>query len=633
MNPLKLTQHLSLKTRLTMVGLIAMLLGLVPSSLLVLSYSEELSRVEREAAGLPINEAWHEILKNLQGHRIQGVESLSIRPDAGKELAATRQHTHRAIQQLTALLDGRFDHAHIEAAKALGAQLDLLGADLQASKLDVSKLLSRQLALSAQAFDAVAALNGDSGLLLDADEASYFAIIAGLQAAPRVEDALSELSSIAKAALIDDVGNVSAALTRYREHSGSMLQHLQAAQSAGGTIGAELGPRIQQALRQRKLVDDTMQAAALDVNYPLDQLARSFAGAAELQAELSIQVLATLKNELNQRRESATFKRNLLLVLIPLLLAVLGLIMLRSIRQLLGPVAQMVDITERIAGGDLSYTIPQGRKDELGRVMVALDHMQVRLRSLVTEIHGGASSIRLAAQEIAAGNHDLATRTEAAAAQLQATTSNVAHLRETSTHSSRCATEATVLAGTASNVAGDGGAVVEQVVSTMTSIHEASKRIVDITGMIDGIAFQTNILALNAAVEAARAGEQGRGFAVVAAEVRHLAGRSAEAAKEIKVLIQRSVDRVESGSRLAAQAGNSMQQIVEKVCEVTTVIQSMESQSLAQAAQAGDLSVAIRSIDQMTQQNAALVEQSAASAESLRSQAEQMDAAVQAFKL
>jgi methyl-accepting chemotaxis protein len=616
-----------------MVGLIAMLLGLVPSSLLVLGYSNELRQIEREAEGLPLNEAWHEILKTLHVHRVLSIESLSIRPDAAKELASTRQNTHKAIKQLNELLAGQFDATHAEAAKALGEHLDLLGADLQSSKLDVSKLMSRQLALSAEAFTAIAQLNGDSGLLLDADEASYFAIIAGLQAAPRVEDALSELASIAKAAAIDDVGNVAAALTRYREHSGSMLQHLQAAQKAGGSIGAALGPRVQQALLQRKLVDDTMQAAALDVNYPLDQLARSFASAAELQAELSSQVLATLKSELDQRRQAATFKRNLLLVLIPLLLGVLGLIMLRSIRQLLGPVAQMVEITERIAGGDLSYTIPQGRKDELGRVMVALDHMQVRLRSLVTEIHGGASSIRLAAHEIAAGNQDLASRTETAASHLQATTSNVTQLRENVAHSSRSATEATVLARTASDVAGHGGAVVEQVVNTMTSIHEASKRIVDITGMIDGIAFQTNILALNAAVEAARAGEQGRGFAVVAAEVRHLAGRSAEAAKEIKVLIQRSVERVESGSELAAQAGSSMQQIVGKVQEMTAVIHSMEGQSLAQAEQTGNLSEAIRSIDQMTQQNAALVEQSAASAESLRNQAEQMDAAVQAFKL
>ncbi|MCV2367621.1 methyl-accepting chemotaxis protein [Roseateles oligotrophus] len=633
MNSLKPSRQLSIRTLLSIIGMIAMLLGLLPSSLLVQQYTKELDLVERETIGLSLNEKWHEILQSLQTHRSLSVESLSIRPDAAKELADNRQSTRNAIEQLKLLLVGQLDGRHAEAAKTLAEHLELLGADLDGRKLDVAKLLNRQQALSAEAFRAIAELNGDSGLLFDADEASYFAIMAGLQAAPHVEDALSELASLAKAAAVDDVGNVSAALTRYREHSSSMLQYLQATQRLGGAIGAALGPRVQQALMQRKLVDDTMQAAALDVNYPLDQLARGFANAAQLQAELSSQVLSTLKIELTQRHQAAIFKRNLLLVLIPLLLGFLGLIMLRSIRQLLGPIAQIVDITERIAGGDLSHSIPLGRQDELGRVMVALDHMQARLRGLVTGIQGGASSIRMAAQEIAAGNQNLASRTEEAAAQLQTTSSNVTQLKQTVANSSRSATEATVLARTASDLAGNGGAVVEQVASTVISIHQASKRIADITGMIDGIAFQTNILALNAAVEAARAGEQGRGFAVVAAEVRQLAGRSAEAAKEIKLLIQSSVERVESGSQLAAQAGSSMQQIVGMVVEMTEVIHSMEEQTLAQADQTSDLSQAVLSIDRMTQQNAALVEQSAASTESLRNQAEQMDAAVQAFKL
>ena len=366
---------------------------------------------------------------------------------------------------------------------------------------------------------------------------------------------------------------------------------------------------------------------------PLDKLAASFSTAAALQAELSSRVLQSLKTELERRSKATAFKRNTLLVLLPLLLGVLSLVMLRAIRQLLIPVAQMIDVTERIAAGDLSHAVPQGRRDEMGRVLLALAHMQQRLRQLVEQIHAGAGNIRVAAQEIADGNQDLAHRTEQAAAQLQMTSSNVDQLDQVVQQSTRAAGEATALAQSTSGVASEGGAVVAEVVSTMGSIHESSKRIADITGLIDGIAFQTNILALNAAVEAARAGEQGRGFAVVAAEVRLLAGRSAEAAKEIKVLIQRSVEQVESGSLLASKAGEAMEQIVGKVHEVTGVIHSMDEQARTQAGQTTELGRAVRAIDAMTQQNAALVEQSAASAESLRGQAEAMDMTVQAFRL
>ena len=376
-----------------------------------------------------------------------------------------------------------------------------------------------------------------------------------------------------------------------------------------------------------------MQTAAQDVNYPLEQLAGGFSAAAALQSEVSARVLETLTGELARRSEAAMFKRNLLLLLIPLVLVVLGFSMLRAIRQLLGPVALIVEVTERIAAGDLSHAVPIGRQDELGRVLLGLEHMQDRLRHLVEQIHGGAGNMRIAAQEIADGNQDLAHRTENAAAQLQQTSANVDLLNQVVQQSTQAATQATALAHTASGVASQGGVVVQQVVDTIASIDEASRRIADITGLIDGIAFQTNILALNAAIEAARAGEQGRGFAVVAAEVRLLAGRSAEAAKEIKGLILHSVERVKSGTVLASRAGDAMQQIVAQVRGVSSVILAIDWQARTQAGQMSELSQSVREIDSMTQQNAALVEQSAASAESLRGQAEAMDSVVQAFRL
>lgn len=634
MNFLPITRPLSLKARLAGIGLIAMLLGVLPSTLLLQGYAKEMSRIEREAAGLPVNEAWRELSQLFQQHRQQAAESLSTRPAAAAELTATRQAAKAATQKLLAALDeARAQPRHREAAQALMQQLEIMGGDIDAARLDLAKLMAAQQALASQLFAASADFNAETGLLLEPDPANHHAILASLKAAPQVEDALSELQAIAKAAAVDDLAQVSAALTRYREHASAMQEQMQAAQRAGGAVGQALGALLPQALSQRKLVEDTMQAAARDVNYPLEQLAAGFAGAAGLQADLSQATLQTLKKELAERSSAAATKRNTLLLTLPMVLACLGWMLLRSIQQLLLPVHQMIAITERIASGDLSQDIPPAQDDELGRLLQAMTHMQLRLRQLIEQIHEGAGHIRLAAQEIADGNQDLATRTETAAAHLQQTSSSVDSLEETVQHSSSAASRASDLASNTSQVASQGSAVVAQVVQTMNSIQESSKRIADITGLIDGIAFQTNILALNAAVEAARAGEQGRGFAVVASEVRSLASRSAEAAREIKVLIQHSVERVESGSQLASDAGSSMHQILGRIGELSRMMQGMNEQSRSQAGQTTQLSQAVRAIDEMTQHNAALVEQSAAAAKSLRSRANSMDAAAQSFKL
>jgi methyl-accepting chemotaxis protein len=427
---------------------------------------------------------------------------------------------------------------------------------------------------------------------------------------------------------------MSAAHSRYREHAAQMQQSLRLALRADdAALNQRLAPLLEAARGQREQVDATLDAAARDVNYPLDQLAAHLAEAGALQARLSGQVMAALDAGLSARAERAAHRRNALLVVLPLALALMLWLMLRAIRQLLVPVRQMVEVTERIASGDLSQPVPQGRRDELGRVLAALAHMQARLRGLVERIHLDAGGIRHAAQEIAAGNQDLAQRTEEAAARLQQTASHVQGLTAAVRHSSAAAVDAEGLAGAAADVAAQGGRVVGEVVGTMHGIADASRRIADITGLIDGIAFQTNILALNAAVEAARAGEQGRGFAVVATEVRALAQRSAMAAREIKVLIAQSVERVQAGSAQAAEAGGAVSAILGKVRDMSTLIHAMAEQTRAEARQATEVGEAVQAIDAMTQQNAALVEQAAASADSLRAQAQGMDETVNAFRL
>jgi methyl-accepting chemotaxis protein len=315
-----------------------------------------------------------------------------------------------------------------------------------------------------------------------------------------------------------------------------------------------------------------------------------------------------------------------------LLLAVLvgAALLIKSIRV---PLAQANELASRIAKGDLSAVINVDRHDEFGDLMRSLATMNESLGRMVHQVRQSTDSIATASSEIAHGNNDLAQRTEQTSSNLQATASSMDQLTTAVQHSADSARQASTLAADASSVAEKGGTVVKQVVFTMEEINVSSKKIADIIGVIDGIAFQTNILALNAAVEAARAGEQGRGFAVVASEVRSLAQRSAEAAKEIKMLIGTSVDKVASGTKLVSDAGITMSDIVASVRKVADVISEITAASAEQSAGISHVNQAIGNLDQMTQQNAALVEQSAAAAESLRDQANQMAQAVAVFKV
>jgi methyl-accepting chemotaxis protein len=297
------------------------------------------------------------------------------------------------------------------------------------------------------------------------------------------------------------------------------------------------------------------------------------------------------------------------------------------------PLEQANAVAARIAQGDLSQAVSTHRDDEFGTLLRSLGSMNDSLGRMVAQVRSSTDNIATASAEIASGNNDLAHRTEQTSSNLQATASSMDGLTLTVQHSADNARQASTLAANASTVAQRGGVVVTQVVATMQEIDASSKKIADIIGVIDGIAFQTNILALNAAVEAARAGEQGRGFAVVASEVRSLAQRSAEAAKEIKGLIGTSVDKVESGTRLVTDAGATMEEIVQSVRRVADVIGEITSAAAEQSAGIAGVNRAIGDLDQMTQQNAALVEQSAAAAESLRDQADSMKQAVSVFQV
>jgi len=309
---------------------------------------------------------------------------------------------------------------------------------------------------------------------------------------------------------------------------------------------------------------------------------------------------------------------------------ILGYFLTRSI---VTPLREAVQIAENVAAGDLRTVIRVDSADETGQLMQALKKMNENLLRIVTEVRSGTELITTASGEISLGNMDLSSRTEQQASSLEETASAMEQMTSTVKQNADNARQANELAALASKVAVQSGTAVNQVVNTMETINASSKKIVDIISVIDSIAFQTNILALNAAVEAARAGEQGRGFAVVASEVRNLAQRSASAAKEIAQLIQDSVNKVDEGGKQVARAGSTMEEVLASVKSVTEIMGEISIASHEQSSGIGEINMAITQMDQVTQQNAALVNQSAAAAQSLQEQAEQLSQAISIFKV
>ena len=352
----------------------------------------------------------------------------------------------------------------------------------------------------------------------------------------------------------------------------------------------------------------------------------------------SINRLIDLEETMNQgesasARSTAGSFRSLMLALCGFAIVAGGLIAWRITRGIVAPIQQASAVARRVAAGDLTARIEPNSNDETGVLLTSLREMRDSLLHVVADVRTNAEGVATASAEIASGNSDLSARTEQQASAIEKTSSSMVQLGQTVRQNADNARQANQMAMNASEVAVRGGTVVGQVVETMKDINASSRKIADIIGMIDGIAFQTNILALNAAVEAARAGEQGRGFAVVASEVRSLAGRSADAAKEIKVLISDSVQRIEQGTTFADRAGETMAEVVGSIRRVTDIMGEITSASAEQTDGVAHVGDAVSQMDQATQQNAALVEESAAATESLRGQAQRLVQAVAVFKL
>ncbi len=429
-----------------------------------------------------------------------------------------------------------------------------------------------------------------------------------------------------ESALTDEIAIAAEALKSYAKlsHGGPEAAHFEAVQKHWASLN-EQHKTIMDLARQRR------DEEALDLIRG-DSRASYMALMQEL-AELSdiAKAGATKARDTSAMLQSIVFYGNLIALAITILL---GVFIARSLcRSISGGVNYAAHIATKVAQGDLTTRIVPNTRDEVGLLLLSIKDMQTALIQVVGQVRNGAVTVSNASSEIALGNQDLSSRTESQASSLEQTASSMEELSSTIQQNAENARQANQLAQTAQKVALKGGEVVAEVVDTMKGINDSSRKIADIISVIDGIAFQTNILALNAAVEAARAGEQGRGFAVVAGEVRSLAGRSAEAAKQIKSLIDTSVTRVELGSKLVDHAGTTMHEVVTAIRRVNDIIGEISAASSDQSSGVRQVSEAVNNMDRTTQQNAALVEEMAAAAASLKNEAEELVESVAVFKM
>ncbi|MBT9503433.1 MAG: MCP four helix bundle domain-containing protein [Burkholderiaceae bacterium] len=426
-----------------------------------------------------------------------------------------------------------------------------------------------------------------------------------------------------------------ATLVQFRTVAKHMLE---GPEDLDNPIVQKMGPQLDDYVKQAEPILKQLEAGAYDNAAVADKLLGrakdAFTSIEKSLAELSV----AMEKESVQTQAGIDSTQSNMQLAFMIILAFSALVVvpltLLNMNSICGPLVDAEGLASAIANGNLHSKVSaiEGQ-DEASHLMRSLQAMQQSLQRLVGEVRSSADHIRTASVEIASGNQDLSSRTEQTASNLQQTASSMQQLTATVRQSADAARTANQLASSAAEVASRGGNVVSQVVTTMDEINTSSKKISDIIGVIDGIAFQTNILALNAAVEAARAGEQGRGFAVVAGEVRSLAQRSAEAAKEIKTLIGASVERVETGARLVQDAGTTMNEIVASVQRVTDIMGEITAAASEQSEGIGSVNQSVSQLDQMTQQNAALVEESAAAAESLKEQAQRLGQVVDQFQL
>jgi len=638
----KLIDNLRLSHKFMLVGVLGLIALALPMWLVLSGGLTDIARSEKALSGVAPAVAVVHTVQLMQQHRGQSANFLSGSEEARAPREALQASSTKALQEQLSTLQRFGDAALTARAEAVQKRWIEVGKAVSERSLTVPESFRQQSAVIDEQLEIVLGLVDRSGLALHVPASAYYLTMAALEHLPRLTESLGQARAVGAAFLNAKQANpssqaqaaalVQGARVAARQAQGALALAMENDPLARRTL-AEPAARAQKAsdAALALVTQKIIEASSFDTSSK-DYIA-TLTGYIDAQANLLDQAMQVMSAQVSSR---ASDTRRLLLevLLISLATAALaGMVLWLVRRSTTRSAKRALDMAKRIAAGDLRAEKIVAGRDEMGQMLIALGTMNESLRGIVGSVRTCSDSIATGASQVAAGSLDLSQRTEEQASNLEQTAASMEELSGAVRGNADMAREAAQLAGAASEVAARGGQVVGEVVTTMADINTASRRIGDIIGVIDGIAFQTNILALNAAVEAARAGEQGRGFAVVASEVRSLAGRSAEAAREIKSLIADSVTKVEAGGQLVEQAGTTIHDIVVQVQKVSDLILGISQASAEQTQGITQISAAVDQLDQVTQQNAALVEESSAAADSLDQHAHQLVAAVSIFQL
>ncbi|SFU79543.1 Methyl-accepting chemotaxis protein [Pseudoduganella namucuonensis] len=634
--------RLLLWQKFIILSVIGLALASIPTALYLREANKSLVAAQTEIAGLAPTATILQVIQYTQQHRGLSALVLGGVAEAKDKRDAKQREADQAYEKMDALVRGFNDKAIEQAWEGPKRDWAALRARVASGGITVPESYAAHTALVPKLL-VVNDLTGDLfGLSLDPEVASYQLIQSMYYQLPYLAEETGKMRAkgagllVKKEATMEDRQVLAAIVARVHDRLLQTGTAFHKAAAAHPALKARLEAQWQEA---NDMTSKVMQIATDHIVRPetldyssVDYVAQTTRA---IDAQFSVNQAASkeLETMLVDRAGDLRATRWTMIGAMLGLLALAGLIARMIARSVSEPLSEAVRISQRIAQGDLTARFKSGGKSETAQLMAALKTMNDSLVDIVSSVRGSIDTIGHASTDIASGNSDLSARTEAQASNLEQTAASMEQITSTVRQSADNARQADQLVNSASSVASNGGKVVAQVVQTMGAINDSSRKIVDIISVIDGIAFQTNILALNAAVEAARAGEQGRGFAVVASEVRNLAQRSASAAKEIKDLINDSVQKVDAGNALAADAGKAMGNVVTSVERITAIMSEIVLAAQEQSAGIEQVNQAITQIDEMTQQNAALVEQAAAASESLKRQAGALSEAVGVFTL